>query len=152
MSAGARFLRYWLPPLLWAMVIFSASTSAGSAEHTSRFFKPLLRWLLPGLSEVRLDQAHLLVRKSAHAAEYAVLAALLLRALRPPMRGRTPPWRRADAIWAVVMAAAIAAADETFQSFWIERLGSPVDVGIDALGALVAVTLYWGTGRRAGRW
>ena len=35
-----RFVKYWLPPLLWLGVIFLGSTDLMSAEHTSRFIVP----------------------------------------------------------------------------------------------------------------
>jgi VanZ family protein len=151
-SAAASFLRYWLPVVLWALIILGASTSAGSAHHTSRFFKPLLRWLWPGLGEERIEQAHFLVRKAAHAAEYAVLAALLVRALRRPARDRTPSWRWRDAGLAVALAGTTAAVDETFQSLSDERSGSAADVLIDCAGAGLGAGLCWSAGRLRRRW
>src|SRR5262245_45282128 len=68
--------RYWLPPLAWMALIWGLSTDAGSAEHTSRFLLPLLKWLLPWASPGQIELAHGLVRKCGHVAEYAVLAAL----------------------------------------------------------------------------
>ena len=50
------FLRYWLPVLLWASVIFGMSTGAGSARHTSRILRPLLRWLNPDVTDETIEQ------------------------------------------------------------------------------------------------
>jgi VanZ family protein len=71
----------------------------------------------------------LLLRKMAHTAEYAVLGALLLRAT-----GR--------AGLAVLLGTLYAASDEIHQSFVAGRMGSPVDVAIDAVGVALGV-LVW---------
>src|SRR3989442_576667 len=57
------------------------STGDFSAENTGSVLKPLLRWLLPGITTPQIDAVHALVRKSAHVTEYAVLAALWFVAL-----------------------------------------------------------------------
>jgi len=44
------FLKYWLPVLIWLCLIFIGSTDLMSAEQTSRFFVPFLRWLKPDVS------------------------------------------------------------------------------------------------------
>ena len=74
------FLKYWLPLLIWLGIIFVDSTDLMSAEHTSRFIVPFLRWLNPDISQETLGSIHSIVRKCAHLGEYAVLALLLLRA------------------------------------------------------------------------
>jgi VanZ family protein len=69
------------------------------------------------------------LRKLAHLAEYAVLGALLARATR---RAGT----------AVALAALYAVTDEVHQLFVEGRHGSPLDVGIDTLGAIAGI-LAW---------
>jgi hypothetical protein len=44
------FLKYWLPLLIWIYLIFVGSTDLMSAEQTSRFLVPFLRWLKPEIS------------------------------------------------------------------------------------------------------
>jgi hypothetical protein len=66
-----RFLKNWLPVLLWLGVIFLGSTDLMSAEHTSRFIVPFLRWLKPDISPESLASIHFIVRKGAHLSEYA---------------------------------------------------------------------------------
>ena len=53
-----------------------------SAAHTSRFLVPFLRWLDPQISLAALNAIQFGIRKLAHLTEYAILAALLWRALR----------------------------------------------------------------------
>src|SRR6266446_5534262 len=81
------FLKYWLPVLIWLGFIFVGSTEALSAEQTSRFLVPFLRWLDPHISDATIATIHFVVRKLGHITEYGVLAMLLWRALR---RGTHP--------------------------------------------------------------
>src|SRR6266513_523349 len=76
------FLKYWLPVFIWLGIIFAGSTDIFSAEQTSRYLVPFLRWLNPQISISTIAAIHLALRKLGHLIEYAVLAALLWRALR----------------------------------------------------------------------
>ncbi len=85
------FCKFWLPVLIWMAVIFTASSDKHSYQHSSRIFEPLLRWLFPHLSETQIHAVHELFRKCAHVAEYAVLALLLWRAVRRPVKNDSAP-------------------------------------------------------------
>ena len=80
------------------------------------------------------------LRKCAHMTEYAILAVLLVRA--------TGSYRAAFAL-----AVAYAATDEFHQTFVRGRHGTAVDVGIDAVGALIGLAVWrskletWSTGK-----
>ena len=76
------FLKYWLPLLVWLVVIFVGSTNLMSAEHTSRFIVPFLLWLKPGMTQENTWWIIVLMRNCAHVGEYVVLALLMWRALR----------------------------------------------------------------------
>ncbi len=102
-------LRLWLPVVAWAALIFALSS-------------------VPDLG-TGLGGWDLVLRKLAHAAEYAVLGALLLRAT-----GR--------AGLAVTLGVLYAVSDEVHQSFVEGRMGSPVDVAIDAVGVACGVVLW----------
>jgi VanZ family protein len=102
-------VRLWLPVALWAAVIFALSS-------------------IPDLG-TGLGGWDTLLRKIAHAAEYAVLGALLVRAL-----ARTET--------ALLVGVAYAATDELHQAFVAGRRGSPVDVAIDAAGVLCGIVLW----------
>jgi VanZ family protein len=112
--ASSRTLAAWLPVAAWAGVIFALSS-------------------IPSLS-TGLGTWDFVLRKGAHATEYAVLAVLLLRAL-----GRELP--------ALLAAVAYAATDELHQHFVRGRHASPVDVAIDAAGATLGLIL-WTRARR----
>jgi VanZ family protein len=102
-------LRLWGPVVVWAAVIFAFSS-------------------VPDLG-TGLGTWDLVLRKLAHAAEFAVLGALLQRALGEPRS-------------ALVVGVAYAVSDELHQHFVPGRLGSPVDVAIDSFGVAVGVALW----------
>ena len=111
-----RVVSLWLPVVLWAALIFAFSA-------------------VPDLG-TGLGGWDLVLRKIAHAAEYAVLGALLARALRNP---------------GVAVAAGVlyAVSDEVHQLFVAGRQGSPLDVAIDAVGVVAGVVLWeWATRTR----
>src|ERR1051325_5130917 len=86
-----RFVKYWLPLLIWLGVIFAGSTSVMSAEHTSRYIVPFLIWLKPGISPRTIWNILIITRNSAHVIEYTILALLLWRAVRrvPSLHAKT---------------------------------------------------------------
>jgi VanZ family protein len=133
-------------------VIFGMSTKAGAPNNTSRIIGPIVRWLVPGISDEALGRVVLGVRKTAHVTEYALLAALCWRARRQPVRGDLRPWRRTDAAFALAMAAVFAASDEWHQSFVPSRQGSGWDVLLDSCGAVLGLLVLWRLGRWRKRW
>ena len=108
MSASAA-LRLWAPVVLWAAVIFAFSS-------------------VPDLG-TGLGTWDLVLRKLAHVAEYALLGALLLRAL-------------GDERAALAAGVAYAISDELHQHFVPGRTGSPLDVVIDSVGVAFGVLLW----------
>jgi VanZ family protein len=116
----------WLPVLLWAGIIFAFSAT-------------------PNLRFAQSDVLDFVVRKAGHMFVFGVLAVLIWRALE------YSAVRRAM-VWSWVLTVAYAATDEFHQSFTAGRHPSPVDVGIDSVGALLcllALTL-WLRSRQAG--
>jgi VanZ family protein len=105
----SRALTVWLPVVVWAAVIFAFS----SVPHLG----------------TGLGTWDTVLRKGAHVTEYAVLGALLYRALG----------REAAALAAGI---AYAATDELHQHFVRGRHASPVDVAIDAVGLALGM-LVW---------
>jgi VanZ family protein len=103
------FVTHWLPVVAWAALIFAFSS-------------------IPDLG-TGLGGWDLVLRKIAHAAEYAVLGALLVRAT-----GR--------AGLAFALGTLYAMSDEVHQAFVAGRHGSPLDVVIDAVGVAVGIVLW----------
>ena len=102
-------VRLWLPVVAWAMLIFALSS-------------------VPDLG-TGLGGWDLVLRKLAHAAEYAVLGALLLRATARPSI-------------AFVLGSVYAVSDELHQAFVPGRAGSPLDVALDTVGVAVGILLW----------
>jgi VanZ family protein len=102
-------MRSWLPVIAWAALIFALSS-------------------VPDLG-TGLGGWDLVLRKVAHAAEFAVLGALLVRAV--------------GSAWiALLLGGAYAVSDEVHQAFVEGRHGSPLDVAIDAVGVACGVLLW----------
>ena len=128
-----------MPAILWMTIIFLGSSDMLSAEHTSRFLVPFLRWLDPQISFATLNAIQLGIRKLGHLTEYAILAMLLWRALHGGTR-----WQMKMSILflvAVLACAIFAASDEFHQSFVPSRTPSPQDVMIDICGALLGLAV-----------
>ena len=146
------FIKYWLPVLIWMVVVFTASSDAHSYDRSSRIIGPLLRWLFPHISANTVDWVVFIARKCAHVAEYAILALLLWRALRRPQRGQRRPWKWQEAGAALLLVAAYAVTDEFHQIFVPTRTPAVHDVIIDTLGGAAGLFALWLIGRRQKRW
>lgn len=155
MSRARNFLIYWLPSLLWILVIYGASSDPYSARRTSRIIVPIVRWLLPQLSEAEVELMVLAVRKCAHLFEYAVLAVLLWYAVWKPVWKDPRPWSWTVARRALLLVALYAATDELHQTFVPSRQGAVSDVAVDtcgaAVGLLLAAAMYKWQGRHRTR-
>lgn len=138
-AAHARrpLLLVWAPVVGWAGLIFFLS----SRENLHFAPQPLLDFV---------------VRKLGHMGVFGILALLLRRAFGWGSGGGRPgAWvSRWAARWAFVVTALYAASDELHQAFVPTRGPSVLDVGIDCLGAviaLVAVAALAAVQRRSGR-
>jgi VanZ family protein len=137
------FLRYWLPLLIWMLVIYGGSADPQSITRTSRFLVPILRWFNPNVSQETIDAARWVVRKGAHVTEYAILAWLAWRVLQRPARNNPRPWSWRVAAAALVVTACYAATDEFHQSFVRDRTASAGDVVIDTFGGAMGLLGVW---------
>ena len=134
-----RFLKNWLPVMVWVGVIFLGSTDLMSAEHTSRFIVPFLRWLKPDISAETLASIHFIVRKCTHVGEYAILALLLLRAATLITNSK----RSIPILYLSVLGVSliVAATDEFHQTFIASRGASVQDIMIDSSGAVLGLVI-----------
>ena len=131
-----RTVRVWVPVVLWVAFIWGLGSDVFSHPETSRILRPLIQWLIPDITAAELHRALFLVRKLAHATEYALLAIITLRAVLLSSRVRLA---RALAI-VLALGALLAAADEVRQTRSPVRTGSGWDVLLD-LGGVAAVLL-----------
>ena len=125
--------------MLWAVVIFGASTDSLSSAHTALIVEPLFRWLYPSISPENLELAHHLVRKSAHVMEYFIFFILLFRGVRGNRRG----WRWSWALTAWFIAAVYSGLDEFHQSFVPSRGASVWDSLLDSAAAFLALVVLY---------
>jgi VanZ family protein len=132
-------LNYWLPLLVWLGVIFLGSIDLMSAEHTSRFIVPFLRWLKPDISPEALASIHFIVRKCAHLGEYAVLALLLLRAANFMTNLKRSLAILYVSVWVACLF--VATTDEFHQTFVASRGASATDIMIDSGGAILGLLI-----------
>ena len=140
-----------MPAIVWMTIVFLGSTDILSAEHTSRFLVPFLRWFDPQISLAALAQIQFAIRKLGHLTEYAILAMLFWRALRSGTRLQM----KMSVLFfvAALVCAIFAASDEFHQSFVPSRTSSPADAMIDICGALtgLAIGLLFAVRKRAER-
>jgi VanZ family protein len=139
--------KYWFPVILWVSFTFWMSTGAFAASATSGIIEPLLRYLMPHLSETEVKLIHGVIRKLAHLTEYFILGLLLFRAFRSDS-AVLKTWRWA--FYSLLAVVLFAAGDEFHQSFVGTRTASIIDVGIDTLGGFLAqcTMLLWNGLRR----
>ncbi|RMG22437.1 MAG: VanZ family protein [Bacteroidetes bacterium] len=124
------FLWYWLPLLLWMVLIFVLShQDKDHSRRTSEWVLWLLSLLHIDLESLKASGALLYVRKLAHFSIYFVLAFWSFRLFK----WKWQPPRLWWAVWGFCVI--YAASDEFHQLFVPGRVGSLLDVGIDSLGA-----------------
>jgi len=129
-------IEYWLPLVLWLVVIFIFSTDYFSAARTSTVIVSILHFLFPSHPLEQLELWHAVIRKIGHVTEYFLLAVFTYRT----MKLEQLDWSQAKlrTMGFVLFAASF---DELHQAFTRFRTPSPFDVGYDCLGAVWALSL-----------
>ena len=100
----------------------------------------------------QIGETHLIFRKCCHLAEYAVLALLLWRAIRRPVKNDSRPWNWAEAGLATSLVFLYGATDELHQIYVPTRTPHVTDVLIDTTGGTVTLFALWLIGRWRRRW
>ena len=146
------FLKFWLPVFVWMALIFTGSSDNKSYQHSAGLIEPFLHWLFPWLSQPHVEIIHHLIRKCVHLTEYAVLALLLWRALRQPVRKDPRPWNWREARLTLLIVMLYAATDEFHQFFIPDRTSLVSDVMIDTVGGAMGLIALWILGRWRKHW
>jgi VanZ family protein len=135
----------WLPLAAWMAVIFCFSAmDAPASDHLSggitvavvKIAVPQYDDLPENEQQVIMDNTEYAIRKTAHAAEYAVLgilAVIVLLNYKKTLRFLIPA--------ALSICAAYAASDETHQMFVSGRSPQVTDILIDTGGAAAGIAL-----------
>lgn len=114
-----KFVKLWLPVILWCFLIFFLS------------HQPDLKSDLP-------ETWDFFLRKLAHMAEFGVLAVLVFKGIRGQGLKAS-----GGLVFASVFSLFYAILDEYHQTFIGGRSGSPIDIGIDGIGIIIAVLTIW---------
>ncbi len=134
---------WWIPAALMMILIFSMSQMNG--EHSSDLsggivekVEEVVRVFSPSLADNMSDMpetVEFLIRKLAHAAEYAMLGGCLVLAAAFHLGKRG----KALALFCILFSFLYACSDELHQLFICNRSGQPFDVGVDTFGACAGV-------------
>lgn len=113
-----RFLKSWLPVLLWSAMILSFANDSFSEAKTHGSLERLFGSIPEAVNAV--------IRKGGHIVGYAILALLAWRAQR-------------TLFVALLIAFVVAVIDESMQAMTATRGGTPFDVVLDTCAALLAL-------------
>jgi len=140
------YLLSLLPVLLMMILIFSfsaktATESDGTSSVIARKVLKVIEMVRGDIADGQMDAAlatiNHIVRKTAHATEYAILAILVANHLRVIL----VPIRRL--FWYTVPLCALYAASDEFHQLFVEgRSGRFTDVCIDTAGAAAGTLLF----------
>ncbi len=114
-----KILRFWLPPVLWAAIIFLFSCL--SAKPVSKIY-----W------------KEFAIKKTAHIVEYGIFTILLYRALKESGMGK-----KKAGIFAVLFSSFYGMTDEYHQMFTPGREPRIRDVIFDTIGSILAIYSIW---------
>jgi VanZ family protein len=128
----------WGPVILWLGLIGWLSGDGFSDEQTAAWLTEIPFLAALGLPPQMVDSLNLILRKSAHFVEYAVLSMLTYRALGV---SAAPRQRAARLTGALALALSVAVLDELHQGTTQTRTGSPRDVLLDSVGAVAGALL-----------
>jgi len=141
---GSEIALAWLWVAAWVALIQTFASNSISSSETFRVVGPLLRWLFPHVDADSVQAVNFAIRKSAHFAEYAILALLALRAFRSSF-DRPPTWL---ATASLLLTLAVAGVDELRQAAAPDRTGALPDVALDITGAASALAVANAVRRR----
>jgi VanZ family protein len=120
-----RFVKWWLPVIVWLIVIFVGSS-------------------IGNVPRVGGKTSDTIVHRAAHVLEFAVLGVLLLRAL-----SKDKPITKREIIITLIMIVIYGASDEFHQRHTPGRSSEGLSVLFDVAGGLIGVWVYqWSTNRR----
>lgn len=133
-----RFLRYWIPPVLWMLLFFPLFNKFLGSPVLYRTMLYVFQLFSPDISAAAIEIPYILLRKSLHFIEFMVLAFLIYRAFSRNQRNR---WDIRWAFPSVIIGISYGFLDEYLQTFIPSRNGSILDGIIDSLGVMFALGL-----------
>jgi VanZ family protein len=118
-TIARKVLKYWLPVIVWSLVIFYFSS-------------------LPTAPIAKIYWREFVIKKSAHVFEYAIYTALMYRALK-----ESGVERKEAGVYSIIMAILYGISDEFHQSFTPGRDPRMRDIIFDTIGASLAIYAIW---------
>ena len=149
---------YWyiIPAIMWMAFIFYMSSKTG--DGSSAVSNPITDFIVELFQRARNDTApvvdrmtgvvEVMVRKGAHMAEYGILIALVILAVKKVSVKMSAVGTN---IWSAVITFAYACSDEIHQLFVADRAGRGTDVLIDMCGAVITLLIIYGMKSVRGR-
>jgi lipopolysaccharide/colanic/teichoic acid biosynthesis glycosyltransferase len=147
MISTKTFLKYWLPPLLWAGLMFPVGNRLLASSSIYEISTAIFRWFFSHASWKAIGLFYVIFRKSLHVLEYGTLAVLLYRAFRGREQKK---WNLKWAFCAAGICIGYGFLDEFLQRFIPRRRSSYVDWGIDTFGTVLALTAEYVHTRTSG--
>ena len=169
---GLKDILIWLTILpillsMWMIFGFSAQSAEQSSQTSHQIVDVVIRMFVPDYGQLdaarQADVAHqitVIVRKTAHALEYAMLGFFLQlhvtlwrsrRQSRAPETTtwftRVPPWA-----WSLLVGCLYAVTDEIHQGFVAGRGSRITDVGVDTVGVIAGIAVCELVWRMIRRW
>ena len=140
-----RLILPWCAVLLWMVVVFlfSADNMDESAEKSNALFAFLeALFFEDGIAQDVGGSLRFLVRKFGHLTEFFTLGALVSNAWVVTLTHRGGSRTFPKSFWrSVALCTFYAMTDEFHQLFVPGRVASPIDVGIDAAGAILGIII-----------
>lgn len=146
-----RVLLWWIPTLVWLVVLAWFSTDAFSADHTGSILLKVIHAVYGNISLEAIQRINFVVRKSAHFFSYGFLSCVAFFAWRATFPN-VKPWLLRWSGLAVLMSLVAGSGDEIHQTFVASRTPSTHDVMIDVAGGIFfQLLIYLLVRRRSSR-
>lgn len=147
MNQTKRKLVYWLPVILWMLLIFFLSSQpASESNNLSTGVTELIIKSIGKLLPLDIETSTIIntvsklnhyVRKSAHFISYLILGVLVLNAFI-----KCKIEKKKAIIYSIIICVFYSISDEVHQLFVPGRGGQLKDVVIDSCGTLVGIIIY----------
>ncbi|EJO5346041.1 VanZ family protein [Clostridium botulinum] len=131
-------LIYFIPSLIWMIVIFIFSNQPGESSNKNNFFiaDVLRKGKITLFKHIDYNFLNFLIRKAAHVTEYFILFMLLYFALKKTIYKNTK-------VKAAIITILYACSDELHQLFIPGRDGKIRDVLIDSIGVFIGIVIIY---------
>ncbi|MFC2161159.1 VanZ family protein [Acidobacteriota bacterium] len=125
-----------MPPILWMIFFFPVLNKFLGSPAIYRALFYVFKIFSPDVSAVSVEVPYIIIRKSFHFVEYAVLTFLMFRAFRGKNLWK---WDIRWAVYSGVITVGYGLLDEFMQTFVSNRNGSIIDCVVNSIGVIFAL-------------